>query len=106
MVRRAFLYLAIFYLARSQQHLPVRRQLNIVRCVQVLQHLLCNPLEHRRGDLAALVQPAAESRITATVITGLLMGAKPAKDATYFECEYAWVAGSTFCAVPVLPADV
>ncbi len=33
------------------------------------------------------------------------MGANPANEATYFVREYAWVAGSTFCAVPVLPAE-
>src|SRR5271169_1772059 len=43
--------------------------------------------------------------MTATTIAGLFNGANPANDATYFVLEYAWVPGSTFCAVPVFPAE-
>src|SRR3954452_12082190 len=37
---------------------------------------------------------------------GVLTGANPANDATYFVFEYRPVLGSTFCAVPVFPAEV
>src|SRR6185312_2385647 len=39
-------------------------------------------------------------------MAGLFTGANPANDATYLVCEYACVRGSTFCAVPVLPAEL
>src|SRR5882672_1886067 len=50
--------------------------------------------------------PTAESRMTATVMAGSLTGANPANDPTYLVCEYACVAGSTFWAVPVFPAEL
>ena len=68
--------------------------------------LLGNTFEYRGGNLTAWCSPTGESRITAMVSAGVLTGANPMNEATYLVLEYAPVAGSTFCAVPVLPATV
>ncbi len=86
--------------------LMLRRQRQIVRHMQIFQHLLRNAFEYRSRNLRRPgVGPTAESRITVTTICGLFTGANPANEATYFVFEYAPVAGSTFCPVPVFPAD-
>src|ERR1700688_2789737 len=51
-------------------------------------------------------QPSGESIETRIVTAGLLIGAKPVKDAITFVREYLPLAGSIFCAVPVFPPAV
>ena len=58
---------------------------------------------------AQLVVPAGElpfgsSSMIATTYFGLSAGNTPANVEVIAVCEYSLVSGSTFCAVPVLPA--
>jgi hypothetical protein len=60
-VWRAFFQVVVIRLGTSQQRLAIRRNFRVVRCVQILEHLLCDSIEYRRGNLTALMQ--ADSRI-------------------------------------------
>ena len=56
-IRRALVQIGVLHLILCQPDLAIGWQLHIVRHMQVFQNLLCDALKHRRGDLAALVQP-------------------------------------------------
>ena len=56
MVRRSFFQVFVLGLAARQKQLSVRRNLHIVRRMQIFQHLLRNAGKYRRGNLPALMQ--------------------------------------------------
>ena len=56
MVRSAFFQIFVFHLRLRQQQLVLRRQRQIMRHMQVFQHLLRDALEHWRRNLATLMQ--------------------------------------------------
>ena len=55
-VGRSFFDILVFHPPLRQQDLAAGRQFDVVGRVQILQHLLRDPLEHRRGNLSALMQ--------------------------------------------------
>ena len=61
-VRRAFFRVLLLHLALGQKHLAARRQVDIVRGVQIFQDLLRDSLEHRRRNLSALMQTDRANR--------------------------------------------
>jgi len=56
MIRSAFLQIFIFHLRLRQQQLMPRGQRQIVRHMQIFEHLLRNAFEYRSSNLAALVR--------------------------------------------------
>ena len=56
MIGRTFFQPGLRDIAASQQDLAAGRKLNVMRDVQILEHLLHDPLEDRRRNLASLMQ--------------------------------------------------
>ena len=55
-IRRTFFYILIFHAPLRHQDLAIGWELRVVRRMKIFKHLLRDPLEHRCGNLSALMQ--------------------------------------------------
>ena len=105
-VGRSFFDILIFHPPLSHEHLAIGWQFNVVGSVQIFEDLLRDPLEHGRGNLSALMQSNCGIQNHGDGDRRIVDRSESGERSHVLGVRIGMVAGSTFCAVPVFPAEL